>query len=379
MFSDELAKIDWDETTAKINAKTDLDVRRALSKEHCDVEDFMAMISPAATPYLETMARLSRKYTEERFGKTISMFIPLYITNSCTNSCVYCGFHISNPMARTILTMEQCEDEYKAIKRIAPFENLLIVTGENPAKAGVPYLANALDIAKKYFSNLKIEVMPLKAEEYAELTKHGMNGVICFQETYHKANYKIYHPHGMKSKFEWRCDGFDRMGQAGVHSIGMGVLIGLEKEWRTDITMMAYHLRYLQKHYWKTKYSINFPRMRPAENGGFQPNVIMSDKELAQVTFAMRIFDHDVDISYSTREPAFIRDNMATLGVTTMSAESKTEPGGYYTYPQALEQFHINDDRTAKEIIARLKELGREPVWKDWDASFDEVRLKKVD
>ncbi len=379
MFSDELAKIDWDETTAKINAKTDLDVRRALSKEHCDVEDFMAMISPAATPYLETMARLSRKYTEERFGKTISMFIPLYITNSCTNSCVYCGFHISNPMARTILTMEQCEDEYKAIKRIAPFENLLIVTGENPAKAGVPYLANALDIAKKYFSNLKIEVMPLKAEEYAELTKHGMNGVICFQETYHKANYKIYHPRGMKSKFEWRCDGFDRMGQAGVHSIGMGVLIGLEKEWRTDITMMAYHLRYLQKHYWKTKYSINFPRMRPAENGGFQPNVIMSDKELAQVTFAMRIFDHDVDISYSTREPAFIRDNMATLGVTTMSAESKTEPGGYYTYPQALEQFHINDDRTAKEIIARLKELGREPVWKDWDASFDEVRLKKVD
>ncbi len=378
MFSDELAKIDWDETTAKINAKTDIDVRRALSKEHCDVEDFMAMISPAAAPYLETMARLSRKYTEERFGKTISMFIPLYITNSCTNSCVYCGFHISNPMARTILTMDQCEDEYKAIKRIAPFENLLIVTGENPAKAGVPYLANALDIAKKYFSNLKIEVMPLKAEEYAELTKHGMNGVICFQETYHKANYKIYHPHGMKSKFEWRCDGFDRMGQAGVHSIGMGVLIGLEKEWRTDITMMAYHLRYLQKHYWKTKYSVNFPRMRPAENGGFQPNAIMSDKELAQVTFAMRIFDHDVDISYSTREPAYIRDNMATLGVTTMSAESKTEPGGYYTYPQALEQFHINDDRTAKEIIARLKELGREPVWKDWDASFDEVRLKKA-
>lgn len=375
MFSEELAKIDWDETTAKIASKTDLDVRRALTKEHCDVDDFMAMISPAATPYLETMAQLSKKYTEERFGNTVSMFIPLYITNSCTNSCVYCSFHISNPMARTILTMPQCEDEYKAIKRIAPFENLLIVTGENPAKAGVHYLANALDIAKKYFSNLKIEVMPLKTEEYAELMKHGMNGVICFQETYHKANYNIYHPRGMKSKFEWRCDGFDRMGMAGVHSIGMGVLIGLEKEWRTDITMMAHHLRYLQKHYWKTKYSINFPRMRPAENGGFQPNVIMSDKELAQVTFAMRIFDHDVDISYSTREPAFIRDHMAALGVTTMSAESKTEPGGYYTYPQALEQFHVSDDRKATEIIASLKKMGREPVWKDWDATFDHNRM----
>ena len=277
-------------------------------------------------------------------------------------------------MKRTILTEEEMVNEYKAIKQLAPFENLLLVTGENPAKAGVPYLSRALDLAKPYFSNLKIEVMPLKTEEYAELTRHGMNGVICFQETYNRAHYNIYHPRGMKSKFEWRLNGFDRMGQAGVHSIGMGVLIGLEKEWRTDITMMAYHLRYLQKHYWRTKYSVNFPRMRPSENGGFQPNVVMSDRELAQVTFAMRIFDHDVDISYSTREPAHIRDHMATLGVTTMSAESKTEPGGYYTYPQALEQFHVSDERKASEIDAALKALGREPVWKDWDASFDLVK-----
>ena len=161
-------KISWEETTVRINSKTDADVRRALSKEHCDVEDFMALISPAAVPYLETMARLSKKYTEERFGKTISMFVPLYITNSCTNSCVYCGFHISNPMPRTILTEEEIVNEYKAIKKLAPFENLLLVTGENPAKAGVPYIARALDLAKPYFSNLKIEVMPLKAEEYAE-------------------------------------------------------------------------------------------------------------------------------------------------------------------------------------------------------------------
>ena len=370
MFSEELEKISWDDTTARIMAMTDADVRRALGKEHCSVDDFMALVSPAAAPYLEDMARLSRHYTVERFGKTISLFIPLYLTNSCTNSCVYCGFHISNPMARTILTPEQMEDEFRAIKALGPFENILLVTGENPAKAGVPYLARALDIAKRYFDNLKIEVMPLKAEEYAELVGHGLNGVICFQETYNKARYNVYHPRGMKSRFDWRVNAFDRMGQAGVHSIGMGVLIGLE-DWRTDVTMMAYHLRYLQRHYWRTKYSVNFPRMRPAENGGFQPNVIMTDRELAQVTFAMRIFDHDVDISYSTREPAFIRDNMATLGVTTMSAESKTEPGGYYTYPQALEQFHVSDERTAREMFARLRELGREPVWKDWDASFD--------
>ena len=371
MFSDELLKISWDETTERIAQMTETDVRRALAKERCDVNDFMALVSPAAEPFLEQMARLSRKYTEERFGKTMSMFIPLYITNSCSNSCVYCGFHRSNPMPRTVLTPEQIEDEYKAIKKLAPFENILLVTGENPAKAGVPYLAKAIDIAKKYFSNIKIEVMPLSVEEYRELTKHGLNGVICFQETYHRENYNIYHPAGMKSKFEWRVNGFDRMGQAGVHSIGMGALLGLEKDWRTDVVMMAHHLRYLQKHYWKTKYSVNFPRMRPAQNEGFHPNCYVTDRELAQVTFAMRIFDHDVDISYSTREPQFIRDNMCTLGVTTMSAESKVNPGGYYTYPQALEQFTVSDDRTAVEINSRLKQLGREPVWKDWDASFD--------
>ena len=311
MFSDELEKISWEETTKAIYSKTDADVRRALSKEHCDVNDFMALISPAAAPYLETMARLSRKYTMERFGKTISMFVPLYITNSCTNSCVYCGFNHNNPMKRTILTEEEMVNEYKAIKKLAPFENLLLVTGENPAKAGVDYIERALLLAKPYFANLQIEVMPLKAEEYERLTHAGLNGVICFQETYNKANYNIYHPRGMKSKFEWRVNGFDRMGQAGVHKIGMGVLIGLE-EWRTDITMMAYHLRYLQKHYWKTKYSVNFPRMRPSENGGFQPNVVMNDRELAQVTFAMRIFDHDVDISYSTRAVSYTHLTLPT-------------------------------------------------------------------
>ncbi len=370
MFSEILEQISWDDTTRRIYSKTASDVRRALSREDCNVEDFMALVSPAAEPYLEEMAQLSRHYTEQRFGKTISLFVPLYLTNSCTNSCVYCGFHISNPMPRTILTTTQMEDEFRAIKRLGPFENLLLVTGENPAKAGVGYLAEALDVAKRYFDNLKIEVMPLSTEEYVELVGHGLNGVVCFQETYNKARYNVYHPRGMKSKFEWRLDGFERMGEAGVHSIGMGVLIGLE-DWRTDVTMMAHHLRYMQRRYWRTRYSVNFPRMRPAENDGFRPNVVMSDSELAQLTFAMRIFDHDVDISFSTRETPHIRDNMATLGVTTMSAGSKTEPGGYFTYPQTLEQFHVSDERSAEEVFCRLRELGREPVWKDWDASFD--------
>ena len=369
MFSDVLSKISWEETTEQIMSKTAADVKRALSSQHLDIEDFKALISPAAEPYLENMAQLSQKYTQERFGKTISMFIPLYLTNSCANGCIYCGFNSANKIKRTILTPEEMEIEYQAIKKLSPFENLLLVTGENPAKAGVPYLATALDIAKKYFSNLQIEVMPLAAEEYAELVKHGLNGVICFQETYNGARYKIYHPRGQKSNFEWRLNGFDRMGQAGVHKIGMGVLIGLE-DWRTDITMMAHHLKYLEKTYWKTKYSVNFPRMRPSESG-FQPNVVMSDKELVQAICAMRIFDHDVDISISTREAGTLRDNICTLGVTTMSAESKTEPGGYACYPQALEQFEVSDARTAVEVTEALKKHGVQPVFKDWDVSLD--------
>ena len=246
MFSEELAKYDWEETTRQIQHKRPADVETALGKEHLTLDDFMALISPAAAAYLEPMARLSRRYTQERFGKTISMYIPMYITNSCTNSCIYCGFNHHNKFDRVILTMEQIEDECKAIRALGPFENLLLVTGENPRAAGVDYIEQALKVCRPYFNNLTIEVMPLASEDYYRLTQSGLNGVVCFQETYNRANYNIYHPAGMKSKFEWRVNGFDRMGQAGVHKIGMGVLIGLE-EWRTDVTMMALHLQFLRK------------------------------------------------------------------------------------------------------------------------------------
>ncbi len=369
MFSEELSQYSWEETTERIMAKRATDVETALGKQRLTIDDFMALVSPAAAPYLEVMARLSRRYTQERFGKTISMYIPMYITNSCSNSCVYCGFNRHNKFDRVILTPEQIERECRAIRRLAPFDNLLLVTGENPRAAGVDYIERALGICRPYFNNLSIEVMPLSSEDYYRLTQAGLNGVVCFQETYNRTNYKLYHPAGMKSDFEWRLGGFDRMGQAGVHKIGMGVLIGLE-EWRTDTTMLALHLQYLRKRYWKTRYSVNFPRMRPSE-GHFQPNVVISDRELAQLTFAFRIFDHDVDISYSTRECAALRNGMATLGVTSMSAGSKTDPGGYEVYPQSLEQFAVSDERTPAQVAADLRSAGYEAVWKDWDKVFD--------
>lgn len=373
-FADVIGQYDWDETLALVANATEADVKRVLAKaarngKRLDPEDFAILISEAADPYLDQMAELSRHFTRERFGNTISMYIPMYVSNACTNKCVYCGFNHDIKFARTTLTMDQVKQECEAIRALGPFENLLIVSGEYPSICGVNYLEEVLHTCRPYFHNLTIEVQPLKSREYERLTHSGLNGVVCFQETYHKGAYKKYHPHGMKSIYEWRLNGYDRMGEAGVHKIGLGVLLGLE-DWRADLVMMARHLRYLQKKYWRSRYSVNFPRMRPSESG-FQPVSVISDRQLARATFAFRIFDHDVDISYSTRENSEYRDGIMLLGVTSMSAGSKTDPGGYASAPESLEQFETSDQRSPMEVAESIRKHGYEPVWKDWDAVFD--------
>jgi 2-iminoacetate synthase len=367
-FGELINEYKWDDIKSSIYSKTDKDVELALSKSRLNIEDFMALVSPAAQKYIEPMATLSCKYTQQRFGKTIQFYIPLYLTNSCINHCIYCGFNHNNDIKRIILDENQIIQEVEAIKKIGDFRHILLVTGENPRDAGIDYIEKAIKTVRRYFSSISIEVQPLKEEEYCRLNEAGLNAVYCYQETYNKEKYKTYHPKGMKSKFDWRLDTFDRMGKAGVHKIGLGILIGLE-DWRIDATMMALHLKYLQKNYWQTKYSISFPRMRPHE-GSFQPNIIMSDKELAQIIFAYRIFDHDVEIALSTREDKTFRDNMTTLGITSLSAGSKTDPGGYSVYRDELEQFSVNDNRIPEDILQAVKKQGYEVVWKDWDLSL---------
>ncbi|MDR0574605.1 MAG: 2-iminoacetate synthase ThiH [Tannerella sp.] len=370
LYKELIDEYGWNDIHSRILRKTTGEVEQALNKNRrFTVNDFMALVSPAAAPCLEQMAVLSRKYTQQRFGKTIQFYVPLYLTNSCMNHCVYCGFNHNNDIKRIILTDEQILQEVKAIKNIGDFRHVLLVTGENPRDAGADYIENAIRIVKPYFSSISIEVQPLKEEEYKRLTNAGLNAVYCYQETYNKQHYKTYHPKGMKSKFDWRLDAFDRMGKAGVHKVGLGILIGLE-DWRTDASMMAFHLRYLQKTYWQTKYSISFPRMRPHEGEAFQPNIVMSDKELAQLIFAFRIFDHDVELALSTREDKSFRDHMTTLGITSLSAGSKTDPGGYAVYKKELEQFAINDDRSPADVLSAVKSQGYEVVWKDWDLSL---------
>lgn len=250
-FADVIGMYDWDKTIELVENATIEEVDSVLAKAQRNrkaltPEEFAILISPAASSRINEMAILSNHFTSERFGKTISLYIPMYVGNACTNKCVYCGFNHDNPFERTILTQSQIEQECKAIKRLGPFENLLIVSGEYPSLCGVEYLEKTLHTCRPYFHNLTIEVQPMRAADYERLTHSGLNGVVCFQETYHREAYKRYHPKGMKSHFEWRLNGYDRMGEAGVHKIGLGALLGLE-DWRGDVVMMARHLRYLQK------------------------------------------------------------------------------------------------------------------------------------
>lgn len=369
MFIDILKTYNWENTSEIIYSKSKNDVLSALNSDNRSIDDFMALISPAAEPYIEEMARQSQMLTQRRFGKTIQIYVPLYLSNFCENSCVYCGFGSHNKIKRKVLTYSEIEEEVIAIKKLG-FEHLLLVTGEADAKAGAEYLKKAFEIIKPHVSLISIEVQPLKENEYVQLIDHGLNTVYLYQETYNSERYSNYHLKGNKSNFENRIDTYERLGRAEVHKIGLGILAGLE-DWRTDCFFTALHLNYLKKKYWKTKYSISFPRIRP-HTGHFEPNSIMTDKNLAQLIFAYRLFDENVEIALSTRESADYRDNMLKLGVTSMSAESSTNPGGY-AHPEEnkeLEQFSVSDNRTAAEMANMIRNKGYEAVWKDWDYSL---------
>lgn len=371
-FADEIVSWSWHDTIAMVDSTTENDVRRVLDDvrkgAQLSPEKLGVLISPAATGFLEEMACFSKAFTEERFGKTVSLYIPMYVSNACTNKCVYCGFNHDNPMERVTLTMDEIKRECEAVKALGPFDNLLLVAGEYPSLSGVDYLEKVVETCSPYFHNLTAEVMPLKTKDYKRLVDAGLFGVVCFQETYHREAYPKYHPHGMKSHFSWRLNGFDRMGEAGVHKIGIGALLGLE-DWRAEAVMMGRHLRYLQKKYWRTKYSINFPRLCPSESG-FNPDYPVSDRNLLQLILAFRLFDHDIDISISTREKPALRDNLVSLGVTSLSAGSRTEPGGYAVYPEALQQFSTTDTRSPQEVERAIAARGCQPVWKDWDKAL---------
>ncbi|MFA6923139.1 MAG: 2-iminoacetate synthase ThiH [Bacteroidales bacterium] len=369
MFKEIFDTYNWEEIKQNIYSKTSADVESAMSKtQRRTLEDFKALVSPAAIDYIEQMAQLSRDLTLKRFGKNIQMYIPVYISNECHNSCVYCGFSKKNNIKRITLTEEQILKEIKEIKKLG-FEHILVVTGENDLKAGVEYFKKVLPLFKSEFTHVSMEIQPLMQSGYEQLIQLGLNTILIYQETYNKNFYKNFHPAGKKSDFYFRLETPDRLGKANINKIGIGFLIGLD-DWRTEAFYTSLHLNYLEKNYWKTKYSISFPRLRPAA-GEFEPIVNITDKELVQLICAYRIFNENVELSISTRESEKFRDNLIKLGITNISAGSKTNPGGYSVFKESLKQFEIHDKRSPEEISEIIKQQGYEVVWKDWDKTYN--------
>lgn len=363
-FKSVLAEYHWDDQSNSIAQKTALDVEMALQAKQPDLEDFKALISPKAKAYLEPMAQKSKMLTRNRFGNTMQMYAPLYLSNECQNICTYCGFSLTNKIPRRTLTDQEILKEAEFLKRKG-YQHILLVTGEANQTVGVNYLNNAIGLLQPRFANISMEVQPLDQDAYELLIQQGLYATLVYQETYHRETYKVHHPKGKKSNFDYRLETPDRLAKAGIHKIGIGALLGLE-DWRVDSFFTALHLNYLQRTYWKTRYSISFPRLRPF-SGGIDPKVEMTDADLLQLICAYRLVFEDVELSISTREHSQFRDQLAHLGITSMSAESKTNPGGYVVDPQSLEQFEISDERSTESIAQMLKDSGIEPVWKDWE------------
>lgn len=366
-FSQRWQQLNWDDISLRINSKTADDVEHALGAPKLTRDDFMALISPAAANYLEPLAQRAQQLTRQRFGNTVSFYVPLYLSNLCANDCSYCGFSMSNRIKRKTLDAAEIERECAAIKKLG-FEHLLLVAGEHQTKVGMDYFRRHLPQIRSHFSSLMMEVQPLSEEEYRELKTLGLDGVLVYQETYHPSTYQQHHLRGQKQDFHWRLATPDRLGKAGIDKIGLGALIGLSSSWRTDSYMLAEHLLYLQQTYWQSRYSLSFPRLRPCA-GGIEPAVVMSEAQLVQLICAFRLFAPEVELSLSTRESPFFRDHMIPLAINSISAGSKTQPGGYADdTPPELEQFEPHDGRTPHQVAAAISAVGLQPVWKDWDS-----------
>jgi 2-iminoacetate synthase len=352
-----------------IASKTPADVRRALGRARgsVDLEDFAALLSPAASPFLEDMAQAAQQYSVERFGRTMRLFAPLYLSNACANVCTYCGFSAHNRIRRKVLSDPEILAEARAL-RAHGFDSVLLVTGET-GRVGREYLANALRLLRPHFSGLWIEVQPLPQDDYAALAADGLSAVLVYQETYDEAAYARHHLSGPKSDIAWRLGTPDRLGRAGIKKIGLGALFGLS-DWRADAWFTGLHLRHVETVHWRTRTAVSFPRLRPHE-GAEIPVTPFGERELVQAACAFRLLSPEAELSLSTRESEAFRNRAFRLGFTSMSAGSRTNPGGYASAPESLEQFEVDDARSPAEVAAFLRSQGYEPVWKDWDSTYD--------
>lgn len=372
-------------------------VQTALGRTRPTLEDFAALISPAAAESLELLCARSQSLTQQRFGKVIRLFAPLYLSNECINNCAYCGFSRDNPILRVTLAIEEVQREAQALRKQG-FRNLLLVAGEHPKFVSGDYLAACVRALHEQWPSLSLEIGPMETAEYRPIVAAGAEGLVVYQETYDRAVYEQMHTAGPKRNFDWRLETAERAYAAGFRRLGIGALYGLA-DWRREAISVAAHALYLLRHCWKAQVTISLPRLRPCA-GEFEPLTTMSDRELVQLVAAFRLLLPDVGLVLSTRESARLRDGLFPLGITLASAGSHTEPGGYTgagrenihrtergriveltsgasewsttagRSTNATGQFEIADERSPEEIAALIRRLGYEPVWKDWDAAL---------
>jgi 2-iminoacetate synthase len=339
------------------------DVRRVVGQEQIDATAFLTLLSPAAAAHLEAMARRAHTLTLRNFGRTISLFTPLYVSNHCANHCRYCGFAAPNAIPRTRLTLDEVRAEGQVIAATG-LRHLLLLTGEAPHKAGVDYLEECVRVLRPLFPSISIEVFPMETADYERLARAGVDGLTVFQETYDPDLYAKLHPAGPKRDYAFRLDTPQRGAEAGMRVVNIGALLGLT-DWRREIYATGLHAAWLQKRYPGVDIAVSLPRMRP-HAGAFQPACVVSDRELVQAMTALRIFLPRLSITISTREAPAFRDNILPLGVTRMSAGVSTSVGGH-AKPGQAGQFEISDPRSVAEIGAMLQSHGYQPVFKDWE------------
>jgi len=348
----------------RVDAATDAQVERLLAAGRGRAVDLPTLLSAAASDRLEDLAGAAQRLTRQRFGKAVRLFAPLYLSNECVSVCTYCGFSAGNEIARRTLTVDEAVAEAQALVERG-FRHVLLVAGEHARIVSKGYLEEVVRALAPLVPQLSVEVQVWDEATYERLVTAGCDGLIVYQETYDDATYGEVHRLGKKRNAAWRLAAPDRGAAAGMRRLGIGALLGLHGDWRTEALAVAAHAEALTRRWWRSEVQVSLPRLRPAA-GGFEPADPVDDRSLTQLVCALRLCLPDVGISLSTREPAALRDALVPLGVTTLSAGSHTEPGGYASESDAEPQFAISDDRSPAQVAAALVALGYDPVWKDW-------------
>ncbi len=343
-----------------------VDAAAAIDSNRQDEKQFLALLSPAAENYLEEMAQNAHNLSLQYFGKTIQLYTPMYLSNYCDNQCSYCGFNHNNQVSRRKLTLEEVEKEASAISSTG-LEHILILTGESQAMSPLYYIEDCLSILKKYFSSISIEIYALTENEYAELIARGVDGLTLYQETYDEKIYAAVHKGGPKRDYLFRLNAPERAAKSGIRSVNIGVLLGLN-DWRKEVFFMGLHAKYLQDNFPGVEIGASIPRLKE-HLGDFKIPSEVSDKNMAQIIAALRIFLPRLGINLSTRESSKLREDLLPLGITRISAGSSTKVGGHAAAADEsfnLAQFEIADQRNVEEIKAMLTQKGYQPVLKDW-------------